>query len=123
MAQALLSHLSSQNPIFLTGLPDISYDFAGEGNICEAHLKKGNYAMAILFVLPLVLLSGTARAGERLPPLNADMNQTSVSGISSGGTMAVQFHVAYSSLVPRVFASPCLRFAQATWRAIKRIGD
>lgn len=55
--------------------------------------------MAILFVLPLVLLSGTARAGERLPPLNADITQTSVSGISSGGAMAVQFHVAYSSLV------------------------
>jgi poly(3-hydroxybutyrate) depolymerase len=38
-----------------------------------------------------------AAAAERLPSLGADQKQTSVSGISSGGYMAVQFHVAYSS--------------------------
>ncbi len=32
-----------------------------------------------------------------LPPLNIDKSQTTVSGISSGGYMAVQLHVAYSS--------------------------
>jgi hypothetical protein len=31
-----------------------------------------------------------------LPALNIDINQTSVSGLSSGGYMAVQFHVAFS---------------------------
>jgi len=36
-------------------------------------------------------------AGAPLPPLNIDRSQTTVSGISSGGYMAVQLHVAYSS--------------------------
>jgi hypothetical protein len=40
-----------------------------------------------------------AGAAEALPPFGADLAQTSVSGVSSGGYMAVQFHVAYSSLV------------------------
>ncbi|MGH8619659.1 MAG: extracellular catalytic domain type 2 short-chain-length polyhydroxyalkanoate depolymerase [Burkholderiales bacterium] len=34
-----------------------------------------------------------------LPALGADLTQTSVSGVSSGGAMAVQFHVAHSSFV------------------------
>ncbi len=40
-----------------------------------------------------------AGAAERLPALRADAAQISVSGISSGGYMAVQFHVAYSASV------------------------
>lgn len=40
-----------------------------------------------------------AAAQERLPALHADAKQVSVSGISSGGYMAVQFHVAYSASV------------------------
>ena len=35
----------------------------------------------------------------QLPTLNIDRDQTSVSGISSGGYMAVQFHVAHSASV------------------------
>ena len=42
---------------------------------------------------------GSALAAERLPALHADLQQTSVSGISSGAYMAVQFHLAYSSIV------------------------
>ena len=42
---------------------------------------------------------GTATAVDRLPALHAGSEQTSVSGISSGGYMAVQFHIAYSSIV------------------------
>jgi poly(3-hydroxybutyrate) depolymerase len=38
-------------------------------------------------------------AAERLPGLDADLSATSVSGISSGGYMAVQFHVAHSATV------------------------
>jgi poly(3-hydroxybutyrate) depolymerase len=38
-------------------------------------------------------------AAERLPGLGADLSQTSVSGVSSGGYMAVQFHVAHSATV------------------------
>ena len=34
-----------------------------------------------------------------LPALNIDMANTSVSGLSSGAFMAVQFHVAYSSIM------------------------
>jgi poly(3-hydroxybutyrate) depolymerase len=38
-------------------------------------------------------------AAERLPGYGADLAQTSVSGISSGAAMAVQFHVAHSGIV------------------------
>jgi poly(3-hydroxybutyrate) depolymerase len=40
-----------------------------------------------------------ARAAEPLPALGADPLNVTVSGISSGGYMAVQFHVAHSSVV------------------------
>ncbi len=44
-----------------------------------------------------VMLMGTLTAeATPLPSLNIDVAQTSVSGISSGGYMAVQLHVAYS---------------------------
>ena len=38
-----------------------------------------------------------ASAAVNLPPLNIDKTQTSVSGLSSGGFMAAQLHVAYSA--------------------------
>jgi poly(3-hydroxybutyrate) depolymerase len=44
--------------------------------------------------LPLIL--GAAMAAP-LPQVNIDRSQTTVSGISSGGYMAVQLHVAYSA--------------------------
>lgn len=37
--------------------------------------------------------------GVPLPAYNVEVNQTSVSGLSSGGYMAVQMHVAFSSLM------------------------
>jgi poly(3-hydroxybutyrate) depolymerase len=43
------------------------------------------------------LLSGAAVAAVNLPALNIDKTQTTVSGLSSGGFMAVQLHVAYSA--------------------------
>jgi poly(3-hydroxybutyrate) depolymerase len=46
-----------------------------------------------------LLWSGFSVAAESLPALHANASQVSVSGISSGGYMAVQFHVAYSSNV------------------------
>ena len=39
----------------------------------------------------------TASAAVHLPALNIDTTQTTVSGLSSGGFMAVQLHVAYSA--------------------------
>lgn len=40
-----------------------------------------------------------AAAAQPLPKLNIDIKQTSISGISSGGFMSVQFQVAHSSIV------------------------
>ena len=54
----------------------------------------------LLAGLAALLLSATARAEPQpLPALNIDIKQTSVSGISSGGFLAVQFQVAHSSIV------------------------
>jgi len=60
-------------------------------------------------VASVLLVIGFARAEARsgdaaLPALNADLRQTSVSGISSGAFMAVQFGVAWSSIVTGVGA-------------------
>jgi len=46
--------------------------------------------MALIFFM-------TAAVAAPLPQLNIDKTQTTVSGISSGGYMAVQLHVAYSA--------------------------
>ena len=43
------------------------------------------------------LLGGAASAAVNLPQLNIDKTQTTVSGLSSGGFMAAQLHVAYSA--------------------------
>ncbi|MDR0563751.1 MAG: PHB depolymerase family esterase [Azoarcus sp.] len=45
------------------------------------------------------LLSPTLRAAEPLPALSADTANVTVSGLSSGAFMAVQFHVAHSKQV------------------------
>jgi poly(3-hydroxybutyrate) depolymerase len=54
---------------------------------------------ATLLLLAATLVVATGHAAERLPALGVDLRQSSVSGSSSGGFMAVQFHVAHSSLV------------------------
>lgn len=41
----------------------------------------------------------SVNAAERLPSLGVDLGQTTVSGLSSGAFMAVQFHVAFSGTV------------------------
>ncbi|MBX9964488.1 MAG: PHB depolymerase family esterase [Burkholderiales bacterium] len=46
-----------------------------------------------------LLLCLAANAADRLPALSADLKETSVSGLSSGGYMAVQFHLAHSAIV------------------------
>jgi len=46
-----------------------------------------------------ILIAAVAGAADRLPRLGADIDTTTVSGVSSGGYMAVQFHVAHSSFV------------------------
>ncbi|RJF97705.1 PHB depolymerase family esterase [Noviherbaspirillum saxi] len=55
---------------------------------------------AVLLSAVIACLSGTACAAPvSLPGLHVDNTQTSVSGLSSGGFMAVQFSVAYSSSI------------------------
>ena len=44
-----------------------------------------------------LLAIAAAHAASPLPPLSIDTSQTSVSGLSSGGFMAVQLHVAHSA--------------------------
>lgn len=53
--------------------------------------------LALLFTLSLI--SCASMAATPLPALNIDPGQTSISGISSGGFMAVQFQVAHASTV------------------------
>lgn len=60
--------------------------------------------MAFKFARPAVLAAacalwgaGNAYAAVNLPALNIDKTQTTVSGLSAGGFMAVQMHVAYSA--------------------------
>src|SRR5262249_5823096 len=80
----------------------------------DSHLKgdmsKGshrfctdNYCVLLVsFALFTALFCAEVFAAGPLPPLHADLSETSISGVSSGGYMAVQFHVAYSSLVSGV---------------------
>jgi poly(3-hydroxybutyrate) depolymerase len=64
-------------------------------NCVIASLGKG---IALLAVLGM--LSSTAQAhAVKLPSYQADLSQTSVSGLSSGAFMATQFQVAFSSIM------------------------
>lgn len=52
------------------------------------------------FIGLLLALAGvSAHAAQPLPALRADTSQVSASGLSSGGYMAVQLHVAHASMV------------------------
>src|SRR5262245_66695362 len=55
--------------------------------------KVKRLALLLAFVL------GPCAAAERLPALDAVGNSVTVSGVSAGGYMAVQFHVAHSATV------------------------
>jgi poly(3-hydroxybutyrate) depolymerase len=52
-----------------------------------------------VLAIALALAAAAARANDPLPALGADPRAVTVSGVSSGGYMAVQFHVAHSSVV------------------------
>jgi poly(3-hydroxybutyrate) depolymerase len=58
--------------------------------------RAASLAAAVLPAL-LCALAAPARAAAPLPRLTVDPAQVSVSGLSAGGYMAVQLHVAYSS--------------------------
>lgn len=61
--------------------------------------KQSVLAAAIGACMAASGLASAADAPLALPAYNADLSQTSVSGLSSGAFMAAQFSVAYSSLV------------------------
>ena len=74
-------------------------------------------------VLPLLSSGIHAETVQPLPALNIDITQTSVSGISSGGFMAVQIGVAYSSIIKGVgvvAAGPYYCSQDDTQKAITR---
>jgi poly(3-hydroxybutyrate) depolymerase len=56
-------------------------------------------ARHLIGALALGACFGSAMAADRLPALEADPSNVTVSGLSSGAFMAVQFHVAHSSIV------------------------
>jgi poly(3-hydroxybutyrate) depolymerase/chitodextrinase len=61
-------------------------------------LRRGrNHAARTAFAVALLSGSLHAQAAITLPAYNVDVSQTSVSGLSSGGFMAAQLHVAFSS--------------------------
>jgi len=63
-------------------------------------LRRIHFAIACVGLLAASLVSpAPVRAAEPLPPLGTDPAQTSISGLSSGAYMAVQFHVAHSETV------------------------
>jgi poly(3-hydroxybutyrate) depolymerase len=55
--------------------------------------------LRVLALTALALASGCRSRPDGLPALGADISQTSVSGLSSGGYMAGQFHLAHSRIV------------------------
>jgi hypothetical protein len=58
-----------------------------------------NCPLRVASVLSLLFSASVALAAPPLPALSAASSDLTVSGISSGGYMAVQFQVAYSALV------------------------
>ena len=66
-------------------------------------MSSSTVAKRVIFVFRLLATfapsAGADAAVISLPPLNVDLSQTSVSGLSSGAFMAVQFDVAYSSIL------------------------
>ncbi|MDN7675242.1 PHB depolymerase family esterase [Burkholderia oklahomensis] len=63
------------------------------------HVASRAMLAAALPIMLAVVASSNVRASPTLPALRADANQVSVSGLSSGAYMAVQYQVAYSASV------------------------
>ena len=72
------------------------------------------------WAVSVVFFVGAAAAAERLPALGAEAAKVTASGVSSGGYMAVQLHVAYSGRVSGVgviAAGPYYCAAGSLWSA------
>ncbi|MEF8752245.1 MAG: poly(3-hydroxybutyrate) depolymerase [Candidatus Accumulibacter necessarius] len=80
-------------------------------------------SLAALLLLSLCLGSNTGSAAPALPALGADLKELTVSGVSSGAYMAVQFEVAHSKLVRGagvLAGGPYYCAEGSTWRALSR---
>ena len=60
-------------------------------------MVKSTFFRSAVAAAALAVSGGSAWAAVDLPTLNINKTQTTVSGLSSGGFMAVQLHVAYSA--------------------------
>ncbi|HJV92975.1 MAG TPA: poly(3-hydroxybutyrate) depolymerase [Azonexus sp.] len=79
------------------------------------------YALPLAAALTLAGAAPQAIAAPELPALSADRQGLTVSGISSGGYMAVQFQVAHSKLVHGagvLAGGPYYCAEGSTWRAL-----
>jgi poly(3-hydroxybutyrate) depolymerase len=79
------------------------------------------HILTFAFTLCVAIPGGSARATEELPALGADLQGLTVSGVSSGGYMAVQFQVAHSKLVRGagvLAGGPYYCAEGSTWRAL-----
>ncbi len=80
------------------------------------------YIVKSACMVGMLLAAGLAHRADAaaLPGLNVDLTQTSVSGVSSGGYMAVQFAVAYSETVvgSGIFAGGPYRCATSLSQAL-----
>jgi hypothetical protein len=65
----------------------------------RAHVRFGPIAPALLLTFAVLHATPLHADEPPLPAFNADIAQTSISGISSGAYMAVQFGMAWSSIV------------------------
>ena len=75
------------------------------------------------YIVALLLTSPTIAPADVLPALGADIQSVTVSGVSSGGYMAVQFHIAHSSTVDGagvLAGGPFECAAGSTWNALTR---
>lgn len=79
------------------------------------------HLLTLASALSLAFAGGRAVAAPELPALGADLQGLTVSGISSGGYMAVQFQIAHSKLVRGagvLAGGPYYCAEGSTWRAL-----
>jgi poly(3-hydroxybutyrate) depolymerase len=90
----------------------------------KTNTKAASLKQRVAPCIAALLLTGPAIASaEVLPALGADIQSVTVSGVSSGGYMAVQFHIAHSSTVDGAGAlagGPYECAAGSTWNALTR---
>ena len=82
--------------------------------------------MRRFFFLWILFFCGKAGAAEALPGFDADANNVTVSGLSSGGYMAVQMHVAHSATVKGagvIAAGPYYCAQGGLWKAYYHCTD